>query len=279
MLAWWYARGLRFGQLPDPQVSVGDDVRVRVVIAGLCRTDVAVARGRIACPDGCVLGHEVAGVVESVGPDVRGLRIRDRVVCLPTVDGRRVGVDRDGGFAEWLVLPERGLVRVPDGLDWRHAAFVEPVAACLAVKRAPIHGTVRVIGEGRIATLTRRIVAALGHADDDEDVDVAVETSGTAQGLAEAMRVVRTGGTVVLKSRPAAALPLNVAEAVVRELRLIGVSWASFPEAFALLGDRGMLDVDDLLGPVHPLEALGDMLDADEGRKQFFAPDPARCAE
>jgi L-iditol 2-dehydrogenase len=143
--------------------------------------------------------------------------------------------------------------------------------------RAPIHGTVRVIGEGRIATLTRRIVTTLGHADGAEGVDVVVETAGTAEGLAAAMRAVRTGGTVILKSRPAARIPLDVADVVVREIRLVGVGWASFPEAFALLG--GTLEVDDLLGPVHPLEALGDMLDADESCKQFFAPDPARCAE
>lgn len=276
MLAWWRADALRFGECPDPEPSSAEDVRVQVIIAGLCRTDVAVARGRIACADGCVLGHEVAGIVESVGPAVRELRVGDRVACLPVVDGRRLGVDRDGGFAERIVLPERALVRVPDGLDWRRAAFVEPVAACLAVKRAPLHGSVRVIGEGRIATLTRRIVAALGHADSADGVDVVIETAGTAAGLAAATRTVRTGGTIILKSRPAAPLPLDIAEVVVRELRLVGVGWASFPEAFALLG--GPLAVDDLLGPVHPLEALGSLLDADESSKQFFAPDPTQCA-
>jgi hypothetical protein len=80
----------------------------------------------------------------------------------------------------------------------------------------------------------------------------------------------------VLKSRPAAPLPLDVADAVVRELRFVGVGWATFPEAFALLG--GAVAVEDLRAPVHPLADLGELLDAAESRKQFFAPDPARCA-
>jgi threonine dehydrogenase-like Zn-dependent dehydrogenase len=276
MLAWWRSDAFRFGECPDPEAASADDVRVRVVIAGLCRTDVAVARGLIPCMDKCVLGHEVAGIVESVGPAVRALRVGDRVACLPMVDGLRLGVDRHGGFAERIVLPERALVRVPEGVDWRRAAFVEPVAACLAVKRAPLHGSVRVLGQGRIATLTRRIVAGLGHADSADVVDVVIETAGTAEGLAAATRAVRTGGTIVLKSRPTAPLPLDIADVVVREIRLVGVGWASFPEAFALLG--GPLAVDDLLGPVHPLEVLGSLLDADESCKHFFAPDPTRCA-
>lgn len=290
MRAWWREDGeLRFGRRARPELVAADDVRVRVVIAGLCRTDVAVAEGRLPCVEPCVLGHEVAGVVDAVGPAVRGLAVGDRVACLPRVDSARLGVDRDGGFADWLVVPQRALVKVPHGLDWRHAAFVEPVAACLAVKHAPLQGRVRVLGEGRIATLTRRLVVALGHervegpldvehtltARDVEherghDVDVAIETRGTAESLAEAMRCVKDGGLVVLKSRPAAPIVFDVAEAVTRGLRLHAVGWASFDEAFAMFA---RISVDDLLGEVRPLEALGELLGAREDTKVFLAPD------
>ncbi|MCU0677261.1 MAG: alcohol dehydrogenase catalytic domain-containing protein [Myxococcota bacterium] len=298
MRAWWREDGeLRFGRRARPELVAADDVRVRVVIAGLCRTDVAVAEGRLACVEPCVLGHEVAGVVEAVGPSVRRLAVGDRVACLPRVDGARLGVDRDGGFAELLVVPERALAKVPPGLAWRHAAFVEPVAACLAVTHAPLQGRVRVLGEGRIATLTRRLVVALGHelvdvdpheraargvecdvereaAREDEEgapvVDVAIETRGTAASLTEAMRCVNDGGLVVLKSRPAAPIAFDVAEAVTRGLRLHAVGWAPFDEAFAMLA---RISLDDLLGDVRPLDALRELLGAREDTKVFLAPD------
>lgn len=283
MWAWWREDGeLRFGRRARPELVAADDVRVRVVIAGLCRTDVAVAEGRLPCVERCVLGHEVAGVVEAVGSAVRELAVGDRVACLPRVDGARLGVDRDGGFAELVVVPERALAKVPAGLPWRRAAFVEPMAACLAVKHAPLEGRVRVLGEGRIATLTRRVVVALGHELVEHEhegerareraVDVAIETRGTAESLAEAMAGVKDGGVVVLKSRPAAPIAFDVAEAVTRGLRLHAVGWASFDEAFAMLA---RIEVDDLLGEVRPLDALGDLLGAREDTKVFLAPDVA----
>jgi threonine dehydrogenase-like Zn-dependent dehydrogenase len=300
MWAWWREDGeLRFGRRARPELVAADDVRVRVVIAGLCRTDVAVAEGRLPCVEPCVLGHEVAGVVEAVGPAVRGLAVGDRVACLPRVDTARLGVDRDGGFADRLVVPQRALVKVPHGLAWRHAAFVEPVAACLAVKHAPLQGRVRVLGEGRIATLTRRLVVALGHelvdvglephaaargveraatrgCEESAPADAVIETRGTAESLAEAMAAVKDGGLVVLKSRPALPIAFDVAEAVTRELRLHAVGWASFDEAFAMLA---RIDVDDLLGEVRPLDALGELLGAREDTKVFLAPEVAVALE
>ncbi|MCB9623364.1 MAG: alcohol dehydrogenase catalytic domain-containing protein [Sandaracinus sp.] len=276
MRAWWREGGLRFGERPTPALRAPDDVRVRVMLAGLCRTDVAVAQGRLACVEPCVLGHEVAGVVEAVGSAVTRFRVGERVACLPQVDGRRLGIERDGGFAEAMVLPERALVAVPAGLDWRRAAFVEPVAACLAVRRAPLQGVVRVVGEGRIAELTRRVLYASGHADGPGPADVVVETGGSDASLRAALDEVRDGGTVVLKSRPSRALAFDVADVVVRELRLFGVGWAPFDEAFALLNEG--LPVEDLLGDVSPLEAFEDLLAVDETTKRFLAPEPARCA-
>jgi L-iditol 2-dehydrogenase len=272
MRAWWReASRLHYGERPIPALAASDEVRVRVEIAGLCRTDIAVARGALPCAEPCVLGHEIAGVVEDVGPGVLTLVRGTRVACLPQVDGQRLGIDRDGGFAGFLAVPERALVRVPDGLDARRAAFVEPVAACLAVTRAPLHGSVRVFGAGRIAELTRRILAARGFRDAPGPLDVAIETGGTDATLAEALRAVRPGGAVVLKSRPPRPLALDVTDAVMREIRLYGVGWAPFDEAFELLASG--LEVEDLLGPIHPLADLERHFDAPESAKVFFAPE------
>jgi len=271
MQAWWRAGGLCFGVRPCPQLTTSDAIRVRVVIAGLCRTDVAVATGHLPCAEPCVLGHEIAGIVEAIGPGVRRLRVGQRVACRPLVDGQRLGIDRDGGFADALVVPERAVIAVPIGLDWRRAAFVEPVAACLAVRHAPLAGRIKVVGDGRIAELTRRVLLALGHrvGDAGSEADVVVETGATAASLARAMSLACDGGLVVLKGRPPQPLSFDMAVAVQRELRFHAVGWADFAEAFALLTE---LPVEDLLGEIHPLAALGDLLSTDEDRKLFLAP-------
>lgn len=126
MAAWWREAGLHFGQRPPPRIARPDEVSVGIVLTGICRTDVALAVGWLPCPEPRVLGHEVAGLVESIGPGVTRWRPGDRVAVQPLIRGpsgrEQRGLDRDGGFAELLVVPETARVRVPDRLDWRRAA-------------------------------------------------------------------------------------------------------------------------------------------------------------
>src|SRR5262245_28923258 len=74
--------GLR--QLPRPRPGDGE-VLVRVVVAGICRTDLHVAAGLLPAADPVVLGHEFAGVVEAAGSRVEGLRRGDRVAVMPVL--------------------------------------------------------------------------------------------------------------------------------------------------------------------------------------------------
>lgn len=67
-------------QLDEPKPGPGE-VRLRMVAAGVCRTDLSIYQGHLPVPMPIVLGHEGAGVVEEVGPDVRGLAVGDSVVC------------------------------------------------------------------------------------------------------------------------------------------------------------------------------------------------------
>jgi len=236
-------------------------VRARVLLAGICRTDLYAARGEIAVDEGRVLGHELVGEVEG-----------DRVTVSPLVPcgacggcargrcgaPRMIGVAIDGAFAEHVVVPAAAVHRVPRELPLRRAAYVEPIAASLAVLRAPIRPSERglVVGEGRIAALTERILRAHGFervarsgSADGEPFDFAIETS--ADRLDEALRAVRPGGVVVLKSRPARAVPLDLARAVLNDVTLASVSYAPFDEAIAL---AATLPIDDLLGDAFPLE-------------------------
>jgi threonine dehydrogenase-like Zn-dependent dehydrogenase len=272
-------------EVAPPRVRTGSDVVVRVAAAGICRTDLFAAAGQIPTADPVVLGHEFAGIVEEVGAAVTGLMPGDRVTALPWLEcgacagcagpagtylrcrqAEMLGVDRDGAFAEHVVLPAANLYRLPAGLPFRVGAYVEPVAASMAVLKAglPAGGRGVIFGGNRIAVLTARVLQAAGYRDiwirhprtatpvEESAWDFAVETVPTSEALAEVVRAVRPGGTIVLKSRPAERVGLDLRNAVLKELTLRAVNYAPFPETIAWLAE-GRIDLSGLLGPVLPL--------------------------
>ncbi len=122
---------------------VGSEVLLRVRAAGVCGTDLKLFRGknpRLKLP--IVLGHEFAGEVAALGPEVRQRKIGDRAVvymymncgqCEPCLTGHEnlcsnrrgfFGFDRDGGFSEYVVVPEANLVLIPDAVSFEEAAIL-----------------------------------------------------------------------------------------------------------------------------------------------------------
>ncbi len=95
-----------------------DRIRVRVRACGLNRADLLQAKGHYPAPRGVpddIPGLEYAGEVDAVGPDATGpLKVGDRVF----------GIVGGGGFAEYVVCPERMAVPIPEGLDFEAAAAV-----------------------------------------------------------------------------------------------------------------------------------------------------------
>jgi L-iditol 2-dehydrogenase len=290
-------------RVPRPGVGTGE-VLVRVAVAGLCRTDVYVAEGRLPARDPVVLGHEFAGVVEEVGPGVQGLARGARVTampvipcgsCAPCAAGRdttclartMLGVDRDGAFAEFVAVPAKVVYPVPDSLPFRAAAYAEPVAAALALLHSGIRPGQRglIHGRNRFALLAARVLKVHGFTDvtvhdpaggppEANAYDFVVETTATTRVLAEVVRAVRPFGTVILKSRPARPPGLDVLSAVQKELTFRAVHYGPFAKAVDLLAE-GRLDVADLLGPVHHLEDFPRVLAGagkDESAKVFFSP-------
>lgn len=128
--------------VPQPRPGPGE-VLLRVRACGVCYHDVINRRGnlpRTSVP--AILGHEVAGEVVEVGPDVAGWRTGDRAATLQRLscgrcatcqsgrsslcraDARFFGEELPGGYAEYMVAPVAGLGRVPEGLGWAEAATV-----------------------------------------------------------------------------------------------------------------------------------------------------------
>ncbi len=180
---------VRVEELPVPTIGPGE-VLLRVAACGICGTDLKkIHTGSHAAPR--VFGHETAGTVAAVGEGVTDWRVGDRAMVFHHIPcGRcyycrkktyaqcpvykRVGVTAGfepagGGFAgyvrvmDWIVA--RGLVRIPEGVPFEQAAFVEPVNTCLKAVQglAPQPDeTVLVIGQGPIGVILAALAARTG---------------------------------------------------------------------------------------------------------------------
>jgi threonine dehydrogenase-like Zn-dependent dehydrogenase len=278
------------------------EVRVQIKLGGLCRTDLYVAQGKLQTPDPLILGHECAGVVRALGAGVRGLELGQAVTIDPWLgcglcplcllqrsdlcqDAQMIGLHLDGAFCDTIILPSTALYSV-SGLSWMQAAFVEPVASCLGVLNAPLypqtHGVI--IGEGRIAQLTQKIMLAHGFFDvqtltieEAKEVkarcfDFVIETLATEESLSQIIRLLKPKGKLVLKSRPPAPVPLDIWALTRKELQLHAVHYGSFEAAISMLRS-GSLVIDDLFGERWPLSRFQEAFDAashKEAKKQFL---------
>lgn len=284
--------GLERRVVPQPGQ---DEVLVAVAAAGLCRTDLAVARRGLAGPDPIVLGHEFSGTVHAVGPGVRRLEPGEPVGVMPVVpcgvcptcrDGfgsacpRRhfIGVDGDGAFASYVCVPRRAVFPIPRCISFDLAVLLEPITAVLAVTEVGLDPRSRglVHGTNRIAELTARVLRARGFTQVDVGsvgaggYDWAVETFPT--GLGQVVDAVRPRGTVVLKSRCPDPVPFPLGVAVAKELTLRCAHYGRFQDAIDLLA-HGAVSFEDLLAPARPLadfEAVFRSATSDEATKPLF---------
>jgi L-iditol 2-dehydrogenase len=173
--------------MPVPQPAE-DELLIRIQACGICGSDVHGydgSTGRRIPP--IVMGHEAAGVVESVGGAVEGFRAGDRVTFDSTVscgkcfyclrgeinlcDHREViGVStpafrRMGAFAEYVTVPARIAYHLPDNMSFPHAALIEAVSVAVhAVSLTPIalEDTAVVVGAGMIGLLTLQAARQAG---------------------------------------------------------------------------------------------------------------------
>ena len=175
---------LRFVDLPDPQPGPGE-VRVRVDVCGVCRTDLHLAEGDLA-PHGAgtVPGHEVVGRVDEVGSGCERLQVGQRVGiawlastcgrCRFCRSGREnlclapqfTGWDRNGGFAEYALADESYVYELPDGFDDQTAAplLCAGIIGYRALKQCdlPPGGRLGIYGFGAAAHITLQVALAAG---------------------------------------------------------------------------------------------------------------------
>lgn len=178
-----YAAGdLRVETIDPPGALDSGWVRIAVSAAGICGSDLHNFRtGQWISRSPSVAGHEFAGVVTEVAPDVSGFAISDTVVadsrfwcgaCPACLSGRQnvcthlgfVGEVCDGGFAEETVLPARLLLKHDPALSPAIATMAEPLAVALhAVRKqaVPAGEPVLVVGCGPIGGLAALLLSRL----------------------------------------------------------------------------------------------------------------------
>ncbi len=158
-------------EVPRP-LPTGDEVLLRVRAAGVCHTDMKIRDGLVpgvTLP--LTLGHEIAGEVEAVGPEVEGVATGDRGVpygyvscgaCRYCIGGRtslcdnlgiRYGFGPVGGYSEYVLVPERLFIPIPEQVGLEEAAvascsIVTPYHALVKRARVRIGETVVVVGAG-----------------------------------------------------------------------------------------------------------------------------------
>jgi len=180
---------VRLETVPIPEIEVGE-LLVQVHTCGICGTDLKkIATGSHSAPR--IFGHETSGVVAAVGQGVSGFHVGDRVVVFHHIPcgecfycrhrtfaqcetykkvGCTAGFEPSGGgFAEYVRVMDwivrRGTVRIPDGVSFEQACFLEPVNTCLkGIESLRLHAdeTVVVIGQGPIGIILAVIAKRTG---------------------------------------------------------------------------------------------------------------------
>src|SRR6476619_1594470 len=166
--------GLAVRQVALPEPGCGQ-VRVRVVACGICGSDLHM-RASASLPAGTVMGHEFAGEVDAVGPDVTGFGGGEPVCVFPAppVDrhdfrhymtpGTGLGA-HPGGFTKAVIVGADQLWRLPDSMAVEHGALVEPLAVALhAINRGGVgpDRPAAVVGAGPIGVMTALALRARG---------------------------------------------------------------------------------------------------------------------
>jgi len=293
--------GVKCMKCCTPKISEPSEVKIKVLRAAICRTDVFAAMGTIAVDDGRVLGHEFVGVVEEIGSSVSTIRPGCRVVVNPLVacgecdtcktgmnhqcpNSRFMGIDIDGAFAQWIVAPANQVHELPLNVSDAVGAYAEPLAAVMAILDAdlPANEVIAVTGTGRIADLTECVLADHGYQvaritdtnAESRTFGAVVETDLKSENTRDTLNLLKPGGLLVLKSRIPGEISLAPLHCITRRLRIQAVHYAPFERALKYL-ELSKDRLETFIGETWELEDFEKAFTAacaDEKLKIYFAP-------
>ena len=164
-------KGIWMQDMPEPTVGI-NDVKIKIKKTAICGTDLHIykwdewSQKTIKTP--MIIGHEYVGIISEMGDGVKHLEVGDRVtgegklhVCENTIG---VGVDRDGAFAEYLVIPADNVIKLDERISDEMAAIMDPFGnATHTALSFPVLGEdVLITGAGLIGSMATAICRFAG---------------------------------------------------------------------------------------------------------------------
>lgn len=294
-------------EVPTPEPKSGEVV-IQPTIAGICGSDYSLYKGKFNVPLPIVPGHEAVGKVVEVGQSVSSVSTGQRVTIQPNFSCRicpvcrggyenlcpskvRLGIDRNGVFAQYVAVPADYVWPLPDDLKDDVAIFVEPLAVAIhGLHLAPpgIDQRVLIFGSGVIGLLTLQLVLARSvqtYACDITDTrlelakhlgateafdtnsqiemyhnsfDIIYEASGSADAFYQAIHLAAPGGQIVLLGLPGQQHPVSPDLIVRKGLKIFGsmIYTDEFPETIEIL-KKNQIRTKPLLSHRFSLDELG----------------------
>jgi threonine dehydrogenase-like Zn-dependent dehydrogenase len=266
--------------------------RIRLLAAGICSTDLELQRGYYGfsgtpghefvgevtdCDDKSWLGKRVCGEINLACGECEWCKRKLGRHC-PTRTVLGI-VKYPGSFRELLTLPIRNLHVVPKSISTEAAVFVEPVAAACEILdqvKIPKGARVAVLGDGKLGLLIAQVLKAHGadvhlfgrHKEKLALVNVTsevvgkkmpqgeyaytVDSTGSSEGLATAIKMTEPRGTVVMKSTVHGLVSIDTAVPIVNEITLVGSRCGRMEAAIPLLAS-GRVKVDNLISDRYTL--------------------------
>ncbi|MBQ7805731.1 zinc-binding dehydrogenase [Rhodococcus sp. (in: high G+C Gram-positive bacteria)] len=284
MKAWQFIHtdtSLELVELHDPKPGPGE-VLVAVRACGICHSDVGLFEdskwlGMMDLP--VVPGHEIAGEVVALGPDVTDFTTGDRVVVWSL--GEFHGYLKNGGFGQYIVAAAATLVHIPEGVAFDRAVFAEPGmtahAGVVGAGHVQSGQRVGVIGFGGLGRIGAQIVllsgAELYVAEVNEDVwesarqigarrvvrdiselvdvklDLIVDFAGFGSTTAAAISTVRDRGKVVQIGMGRLDATIDTYQLITKNVTLVGSGGGSKSDMEAVLAWIASGDIEPLISP------------------------------
>ena len=274
--------------IPEP----GDhEVLIRVLYSAICNTDLEILRGYMGFQG--IPGHEFVGEVITPGRRLSGRIVVGEIncpcgVCYLCRTGRRthcndrsvLGIyNRNGAFAEYLVLPEENLHPIPENLAQTSAVFTEPLAAAVEIfQQIHIRPTQKVFifGAGKLGLLVAQIFrvngcdyqvfsrseASVRKAEsmginaglistlkDTDRAEICIDCTGNPAGINIALSHLYPRGKLVLKTTVANPDKIDMNQVVINEFEIIGSRCGPFEPALKLLND-GLVNPEPMISRI-----------------------------
>tara|TARA_A100001388_G_scaffold264690_1_gene236178 strand:+ start:4354 stop:5379 length:1026 start_codon:yes stop_codon:yes gene_type:complete len=272
--------GLALEEVEIPKIK-SDEVLIKVKATAICGTDLHIwnwdnwASKTIKTP--MTVGHEFMGEISEIGDDVEGLKLGDRVSAESHIVGNtsrnaragklhldpdtvNLGVDRDGAFAEFVAVPSKNIVKLPDSVENEIGAILDPFGNAIhaALSFDLVGEDILITGAGPIGIMSAAIAVHVGarrvlitDVNDDrlalaklvadvetinptkqnieekmnsmglkEGFDIGLEMSGSESALDQMINSMLMGGKVALLGIPPDSIQLDLSKVIFKALNL-----------------------------------------------------------